>query len=131
MPEDFEPKKKAVFSASFFQCRCPRCGKSKVFSYPFYNLSKFAIMEESCTNCKLNYFPETGFYFAAMYWSYAIIVGLILSLSIVLNMLHLFDYAIIVIPCTLVVLLPLIMRYSRILNLYIVYPAMYKEKFWS
>jgi uncharacterized membrane protein len=77
----------------------------------------------------LNYEPEPGFFFGAMYWSYALIVALIVTLSVALSLFGLFDYAIVGIPAAIVVLLPVIFRYSRMLMLYVVYPMMYKEQF--
>jgi hypothetical protein len=35
------------------------------------------------------------------------------------------------IPATIIVMVPLIFRYSRMLMLYVVYPAMYKDKFYG
>jgi hypothetical protein len=43
--------------------------------------------------------------------------------------LDLFDYAIAGIPIAIVLLLPVIFRYSRMLMLYVVYPAMYSEQY--
>jgi uncharacterized protein (DUF983 family) len=110
-------------------CRCPRCGKDKVFPNSIFNLGKFAETKYACENCKLSYEPEPGFFFGAMYWSYAIIVGIIITLSVVFNLLNLFDYAIVGIPIAIVILLPIIFRYSRMLMLYVIYPMMYKEQF--
>jgi hypothetical protein len=44
---------------------------------------------------------------------------------------NVFDYAIVGIPTVIVAMVPLIFRYSRMLMLYVVYPAMYKEKFYG
>lgn len=64
-----------------------------------------------------------------MYWSYAIMVALIVNLSIITYFTGYFDYAIYIIPVLLILLLPFIFRYSRMLMLYIVYPVMYKSKY--
>ena len=63
-------------------------------------------------------------------FSYALIVGLIITGSVVFYSIDLFDYAIVGIPTLIVTMVPLIFRYSRMLMLYVVYPAMYKEKFY-
>lgn len=117
--------------AGFLKSRCPRCGKGKVFSGSIFSLRSFADTLECCPNCKLSYEPETGFFFGAMYWSYALIVGTIIIGSIVMNLLDLFDYAIYLIPVLLILLLPVIFRHSRLLMLYVVYPLMYEEKFYG
>ena len=66
-----------------------------------------------------------------MYFSYALIVGVIIIGSILMNFLDLFDYAIYLIPVFLIILLPLIFRHSRLFMLYVVYPLMFEEKFYG
>jgi len=117
--------------SSFLNAKCPRCGKGKVFSGSIFSLRSFADTLECCPKCKLSYEPETGFFFGAMYFSYALIVGVIIIGSIVMNFLDLFDYAIYLIPVFLIILLPLIFRHSRLFMLYVVYPLMYEEKFFG
>jgi len=75
--------------------------------------------------------PSQVFFYGAMYFSYALIVGFIIMGSVVFYSLNLFDYAIVGIPTLIVVMVPLIFRYSRMLMLYVVYPMMYKEKFYG
>lgn len=116
---------------SFLNAKCPRCGKGKVFSGSIFSLRTFANTLDRCPNCDLSYEPETGFFFGAMYFSYALIVGSIIISSIVMNLLDLFEYAIYLIPVFLIILLPLIFRHSRLLMLYVVYPLMFKEKFFG
>ncbi len=71
--------------------RCPNCKKTKVFKTngnPF--LFKMPVMNEKCGECGYHFHRETGFYFGAMYMSYALtvaemvavfVIGLILNLS--------------------------------------------------
>jgi len=113
----------------FIACKCPKCGKGKVFKNSIFS-TKFAETNYSCTVCKMSYEPEPGFFYGAMYFSYALIVGLIITGSVVFYSIDLFDYAIVGIPTLIVTMVPLIFRYSRMLMLYVVYPAMYKEKFY-
>ena len=128
MPDLRHPRPRFL---SFVLCRCPRCGRDKVFPKSILSLRRFSETQYSCNQCKLSYEPEPGFFFGAMYWSYALIVALIVSLSIVFSLLGLFDYAIVGIPVAIVVLLPVIFRYSRMLMLYVVYPMMYKELYFG
>lgn len=70
---------------------CPNCQKTKVFETsgnPF--LFKMPIMNSKCKACAYEFHRETGFYFGAMYMSYALtvaemvavfVIGLILGLS--------------------------------------------------
>lgn len=117
--------------SSFLNSKCPRCGKGKVFSGSIFSLRTFADTLGCCPNCHLSYEPETGFFFGAMYFSYALIVGVIIIGSIVMNLLDLFNYAIYLIPVLLILLLPVIFRHSRLFMLYVVYPLMYEEKFYG
>jgi uncharacterized protein (DUF983 family) len=124
MPDFQHPRPRLI---SFFLCRCPRCGRDKVFPNSILHMGKFAETQYECAQCKLSYEPEPGFFFGAMYWSYAIIVAIIVTMSVAMNLLGLFDYAIVSIPVAIVVFLPVIFRYSRMLMLYVVYPAMYRD----
>ncbi len=124
MPDFHHPRPRLI---SFFLCRCPRCGRDKVFPNSILHMGKFAETQYECAQCKLSYEPEPGFFFGAMYWSYAIIVAIIVTMSVAMNLLGLFDYAIVSIPVAIVVFLPVIFRYSRMLMLYVVYPAMYRD----
>ena len=126
MPDYIHPRPRSI---SFLLCRCPRCGKDKVFPKSILNLRRFAETQYACQFCKLSYEPEPGFFFGAMYWSYAIIVALIVTLSIGFSILGMFDYAIVGIPIAIILLLPVIFRYSRMLMLYIVYPIMFKGRY--
>ena len=41
-----------------------------------YNFSKLGEMYDTCPNCKQTYWPEPGFYYGAMYVSYALSIAL-------------------------------------------------------
>ncbi len=116
---------------SFLNSKCPRCGKGKVFSGSIFNYRTFADTLLECPKCKLSYEPEPGFFFGAMYWSYALIVGTIIVGSITLSLFDMFDYAIYAIPMFIIIMLPLAFRHSRLLMLYVVYPLMYTDKFFG
>jgi hypothetical protein len=64
-----------------------------------------------------------------MYWSYAIIVAIIVTMSVAMSILGLFDYAIVSIPIAIILFLPVIFRYSRMLMLYVLYPVMYRDQY--
>jgi uncharacterized protein (DUF983 family) len=115
----------------FFGGRCPKCGKGKVFKNNILSFRKFTETNLECSNCKLSFEPETGFFFGAMYWSYAILVGFTVFMSVLLGFLGYFDQAIYIIPVLIVFTLPWVFRWGRLLMLYIVYPLMYKDKFFG
>ena len=113
----------------FMLSRCPRCGKGEVFRNKILSFKKFSDTLENCPSCGLEYEPETGFFFGAMYWTYALLVGSTVILSILLYYLGYFEQAVYIIPVIILFSLPWVFRYGRLLMLYIVYPIMYKDKF--
>ncbi len=55
---------------------CPNCGKTKVFGTNGNPLIfKMPKMKRECENCGYSFHRETGFYFGAMYMSYALAVA--------------------------------------------------------
>lgn len=65
---------------SIFKLRCPKCQEGKFFESHFYDLKKLGHVLEECPSCKTSYVPEPGFYFGAMYVSYALGVALFVSI---------------------------------------------------
>ncbi len=60
--------------------KCPRCQEGDFFEGSnSYNLSNFMKMHKSCPVCDLTYEPEPGYYFGAMYVSYAINVAVFVT----------------------------------------------------
>lgn len=68
-------------------------------------------------------------FFGAMYWTYAMLVAMTVTLSVLMYMLGYFDYAMYAIPVVILFTLPWVFRYGRLLMLYIVYPMMYKDQY--
>jgi uncharacterized protein (DUF983 family) len=102
---------------SVLHSKCPKCNEGDVFeSKNPYNLKEFASMYANCSVCAQSTQPEPGFYYGAMYVSYALTVGL----GIVVGGLMLFfDYTpmatIAVLSVLLVVLAPVSFRLSRMI----------------
>ncbi len=104
--------------------RCPRCGKSPLFTQPnAYRLKTLGDMPAVCPNCSLPFMPEPGFYYGAMYVSYAITVALSVFNFIWIYLI----WGFVVMPYLLInsllllLLLPLIFRYSRSIYLALVF----------
>ena len=56
--------------------KCPRCRVGDLFVVKSpYNLNRIAEMPQRCPYCGQSNFPETGFYFGAMYASYMLSVA--------------------------------------------------------
>lgn len=56
--------------AAIFGLKCPRCGKGDLFKTPTFSFREPFEMYSHCPECHLNYSPEPGFYFGAMFISY-------------------------------------------------------------
>src|SRR5258708_38371965 len=102
------------------QGRCPHCREGFIFKYPFSRLRKFSEMNSTCSTCEANFEPEPGFYFGAMYVSYAFTITLFIFTWALLR--FFFDppdwVYVLAITSTAVVFTPVSFRYSRILFLY-------------
>jgi uncharacterized protein (DUF983 family) len=62
--------KKGSKSYSIFYLKCPRCHEGEMFETGSWSLVKPFDMHERCPVCDLNYFPEPGYYYGAMFISY-------------------------------------------------------------
>ena len=51
--------------------KCPQCRKGKVFKNKATNLKKFKDIHENCPSCGVKFESEPGFFWGAMYFSYA------------------------------------------------------------
>lgn len=100
--------------------RCPRCRKGRLFINRGYGSLRFYQMKQQCDTCEQVFDPEPGFYFGAMYISYAFLVGISVTSWVLLYFFFSppFKIYVIVILAANVLLLPLIFRYSRTLFLY-------------
>jgi uncharacterized protein (DUF983 family) len=111
---------------STFTNTCPRCHKGKVFkkNNP-YNLKHISDMNEQCSSCGLMYEREPGFFFGAMYVSYALMAGwLIIWFLADLFLLHL--EALILasgMAISMILISPLFFHWSRLiwLNFFVRY----------
>lgn len=61
---------------SMFTNTCTRCHRGAIFEEKNpYKLGKMFKMHETCDHCQLKYDREPGFFYGAMYVSYALTVG--------------------------------------------------------
>lgn len=65
---------------SIFKMKCPRCHEGEFFISHAYDLKKAGDIHENCSSCGLKYSKEPGFYYGAMYVSYALGVALFVTL---------------------------------------------------
>ena len=63
---------------AMINARCPHCHEGRLFKYKWWNLLNFAQMHDNCPQCDVRYEVEPGFFYGAMYISYAFTVGIML-----------------------------------------------------
>jgi uncharacterized protein (DUF983 family) len=75
--------KKGTRLYSIFNNKCPRCHEGDFFiGKSAYNFRTFMKMHERCQVCGQPYDPEPGYYFGAMYVSYAVNVAVMVAVWI-------------------------------------------------
>ncbi|MEM9390236.1 MAG: DUF983 domain-containing protein [Bacteroidota bacterium] len=101
--------------------KCPRCRSGNMFITSAYKLSGFQKMNKNCPSCGLQFEREPGFFFGAMYISYAFSVALFVAIGLGLSIIGDFPLYIYFISIVLAVIifLPVSFRYSRILFLHL------------
>jgi len=107
-----------------FKGKCPKCKSEKIFNKKG-NLLLFKIpkMNSKCRNCGFLFDKESGFFFGAMFVSYALIVAEAIALFIILNALLGFSF---INTCIGIILLITLIatinyRFSRIIWIYLFY----------
>ena len=107
--------------------KCPRCHQGKVFTHnnPYRLQGGMLKMEKTCSHCGEIYEKEPGYFFGAMYVSYALTSGWFISWFIMYG-LFLDWYTAFFIgfqAVTILMLSPLTFRWSRIiwLNFFVRY----------
>jgi hypothetical protein len=97
--------------------KCPQCHQAKVLKYPPYQINKLLDTEELCSHCHLKYEKEPGFFYGALYVSYALTSGVFIVayiLQLTLLELPITQFAILMVS-VLLLTFPLIARWSRVL----------------
>jgi uncharacterized protein (DUF983 family) len=121
-------KEKSAFRA-ILGAKCPQCREGSLFSVPLISFKKLSQINSTCKVCQANLNPEPDFYYGAMYISYAFSVALVITALVALNVLlvkpKLWMYLTMVLVLN-IVLLPLMLRYSKVLYLYLVGKLKYR-----
>jgi len=127
MCDTYTPKR----NMAILHGKCPRCQSGKMFKHNAIS-TKFTDMFDDCPVCGVHYEIEPGFFWGAMYVSYAITVGIMLVLGlgtlILLNDPDFWIYIAIIVPAFFIAA-PFTYRYSRILMLYWFSSFRFEEKY--
>ncbi|MFI5453556.1 DUF983 domain-containing protein [Pedobacter sp. UC225_61] len=116
----------------FMHAKCPRCRVGKVFTGPTYGF-KIQKMNEVCPHCQLKFEREPGYFYVAMFVSYAMNVAEMITVSVAAYVLGLelnFDnlwYFAALLFCTTILFSPFNYRYSRMVLLYWLSPGLHYE----
>lgn len=126
-------KPPTAFSA-LVQCKCPRCRQGRMFSTGPYNMKRFTDMPEVCAHCGFKFEIEPGFFWGAMYISYAFSVAIAVNISLILwwyaGNPDLWVYAF-ANGGVMLALSPLMLRYSRVLMLYLFGSVSFDRKYFD
>lgn len=100
--------------------KCPACRQGDIFKYPLKKITHFAEMHRNCPNCGSTFEPEPGFYFGAMFVSYALSVVLFIAIWLIVYIF--WDPSdivyVIIIGLGAMLFTPVSFRVSRVLFLY-------------
>lgn len=114
-------KKRSAIQAAL-QGKCPRCREGDMFTDSALNLKSFGRTYEFCPKCELQFEQEPGFFYGAMYVSYALSVGIFLATVFVLYVFFNdpgLEVYVTSVALMALILYPLIFRYSRIIFIYL------------
>ena len=101
---------------SILKLKCPRCHEGNLFvSRNPYNFKMMDKMPDNCPVCNQKYWPEPGFYYGAMYVSYALTIAISVSVFVVMWLLSCFNVIPYLITNSLIILIlfPPVFRFSR------------------
>ena len=74
--------KKGTKIYSIIKGRCPHCHEGDFFLSHSYKLKTMGDVYENCSICKRSFSPEPGFYFGALYVSYALGCAFMISILV-------------------------------------------------
>lgn len=101
---------------SILKLKCPRCHEGDLFltknPYVYSDLEK---MPDKCPVCNQKYWPEPGFYYGAMYVSYALTIAISVAVFVAMIVLWHFDvlWYLGINAVTILLLFPPVFRLSR------------------
>ncbi|MBI1305440.1 MAG: DUF983 domain-containing protein [Bacteroidetes bacterium] len=109
---------------AFLKGKCPQCRTGNLFVGSLFS-KKFRAVHTNCPHCHVKFESEPGFFWGAMYFSYALVVATVIIVSVIIYSIQeeppLMSTSIIVIGISLI-LTPLHLRLSRLLMVYIAAP---------
>ena len=117
---------------AFIHAKCPRCRKGDIFSGNAYAF-RLQRTNDNCPVCNLKFEREPGFFYVAMFVSYAMSVAEIISIGIasyVFGLPLIYEnlwYYFGIIVSGVILLSPINYRYSRVVLLHYLTPGLHFE----
>jgi len=116
--------KKGQFLYSILKFKCPSCHDGDFFVSHPYDLTKVGDVFSECIYCKTKFSKEPGFYFGAMYISYAFAVAFAIVLYLFFELVFFaleFEFFLLVYALLILLISPYLYALSKILwaNLFI------------
>ncbi len=106
---------------AIFNGKCPRCRTGNIFPTSIFSYRKLSEVNPRCPNCGVSLSPEPDFYYGAMYISYAFSVALMVAVLVIIGSIidtpNVWTYVWTVLVVN-IILVPGMLRYSKILYLY-------------
>ncbi|WP_121811738.1 DUF983 domain-containing protein [Mucilaginibacter kameinonensis] len=127
---DLKTKFKAPLEfLSAVSAKCPKCRIGKMFSTPIYNFGGQK-MNPECPHCGFHFEIEPGYYYVAMFASYALniaeMVTLVVAVYVLTDSRSPWIYSgLLIANC--IILAPFNFRYSRVVLLYWLTPGIHFE----
>jgi len=119
-------KEPSEFGAAV-HAKCPRCRKGDIFANAMYGF-KQQKMNEYCSHCGLRYEREPGYFYVAMFVSYALTTAQMIAIGVLTWFITKEDNSpwiyIITIFTGIILLSPFNFRYSRVILLYWLTPGL-------
>lgn len=115
---------------AFIQCKCPRCRKGEIFTGSAYSY-KLQKTNVYCPHCNLKFEREPGFFYVAMFVSYAMNVAEIITIGVasyVLGLPLIYEnlwYYVGIILFGVLLCSPINYRYSRVILLHYLTPGLH------
>jgi uncharacterized protein (DUF983 family) len=121
------PKYKLSAWSAFASAKCPRCRRGDLFITGMYEF-KGQEMHKICSHCGLVYEREPGYFYVAMFASYALNVAEMVTLAVAISVLtgssNPWLYVTIILGVA-VALAPFNYRYSRVMLLHWLTPGLH------
>ncbi|GAB2704818.1 hypothetical protein GCM10027037_32980 [Mucilaginibacter koreensis] len=115
---------------SALHAKCPKCRTGNMFANGLYSFSGQK-MHEACPHCGFHFEIEPGYFYVAMFVSYALNVALLVTLGVGTYLLTQSENPWVYIPILFsaaFVLSPVNFRYSRVILLYWLTPGVHFER---